>query len=85
MKPTQESVDAVTSWLATFDITPNVATPAGDWLAFDVPVSTANKMLNTQYSTFTRVETGETQVLTLEYSLPEEVQGHVKVVHPTTS
>ena len=60
-------------------------TPAGDWFAFSVPVSKANEMFNTQFSVYTHTGSGQQSVRVLEYSLPTDLQGHVRAVHPTTS
>ncbi|KAJ4488455.1 subtilisin-like protein [Lentinula aciculospora] len=83
--PTAETVEAVTEWLSSFNITSAPATPAGDWIKFNIPVQTANRLLNTQFSIFNHTESGQTSIRTLEYSIPSNIQAHVKVVHPTTS
>jgi tripeptidyl-peptidase-1 len=83
--PSTETVQAVTEWLSSFGITPTPATPSGDWLKFSVPVSTANHLLNTEFSVFNHTESGQMSVRTLEYSVPSDLQAHVKAIHPTTS
>ncbi|KAE9406774.1 family S53 protease [Gymnopus androsaceus JB14] len=83
--PSEETVQAVTAWLDSFNITFTPATPAGDWIKLTVPVSTANQLLNTEFSVFNHTETGTTSVRTLEYSIPSDLQAHVKAIHPTTS
>ncbi|KAJ4467466.1 subtilisin-like protein [Lentinula edodes] len=83
--PTTETVQAVTEWLTSFNITSTPITPAGDWIKFDVPVSTANQLLQAEFSIFNHTESGQTSVRTLAYSIPSDLQAHVKVVHPTTS
>lgn len=60
-------------------------TPAGDWLKIDVPVSKANELFNTEFSTFRHIQSGKESVRTLEYSLPANLVGHIKAVYPTTS
>ncbi|THH09096.1 hypothetical protein EW145_g2249 [Phellinidium pouzarii] len=59
--------------------------PAGDWLAFSVPVSKANEMFDADFSIFTHKETGNESVRTLAYSIPVELQGHLELVHPTVT
>ncbi|KAH7869668.1 Pro-kumamolisin, activation domain-containing protein, partial [Lentinula edodes] len=83
--PTVETVQAVTEWLTSFNITSTPITPAGDWIKFDIPVSTANQLLQAEFSIFNHTESGQTSVRTLAYSIPSDLQAHVKVVHPTTS
>lgn len=83
--PSTETTEAVTQWLSAHAIEASRVTPAGDWLSFQVPVSKANEMLNTEFSVFTHTESGQQSVRTLEYSLPASLRGHVKALHPTTS
>ncbi|KAJ4484567.1 family S53 protease [Lentinula lateritia] len=83
--PTTETGEAVTKWLASFNITSIPATPAGDWIKFTIPVKVANQLLNTEYSLFNHTQSGQTSVRTLQYSIPSDLQPHVKAVHPTTS
>ena len=50
IKPSTETVNAVTQWLSENGITTTTAiTPAGDWLEFNVPVSKANELLSTEF------------------------------------
>ncbi|KAF5391735.1 hypothetical protein D9757_001780 [Collybiopsis confluens] len=83
--PSSETVQAVTEWLSLHNITATPATPAGDWLKFTIPVSTANQLLNTEYSVFNHTPSGTTSVRTLEYSIPSDLLAHIQAVHPTTS
>ncbi|KZP17031.1 family S53 protease [Athelia psychrophila] len=84
-KPTTETTDAVTKWLSTNNVDYKLATVAGDWLSFEVPVSTASQLFNANFSTYTHIATNQTSVRTLQYSLPAAVQGHINAVTPTTS
>ena len=81
--PTPESVSAVNEWLSSNGLNATAVSPAGDWLSVTVPVSLANKLLDTQFSTFTEVKTGKKTIRTLSYSIPAALQGHLDVVHPT--
>ncbi|KAJ3728737.1 subtilisin-like protein [Lentinula raphanica] len=83
--PSAETVQAVNQWLSSFNVTSTPATPAGDWIKLSIPVKTANQLLNTQFSMFNHTESGQVSVRTLEYSIPSELQAHVKTIHPTTS
>ena len=82
--PTQDTVDAVTAWLKENDIEATKASPAGDWLAFSVPVSKANELLNADFKEFVHSESGQTSIRTLTYSIPADLQDHLDFVHPTT-
>ncbi|KAM5542034.1 hypothetical protein V8D89_004344 [Ganoderma adspersum] len=83
--PAQDSVDAVNAWLKENGIAAETISATGDWLAFEVPVSKANKLFDTDFSVFKHVETGVESVRTLSYSIPAELQGHLDLVHPTVT
>ncbi|EJD49915.1 subtilisin-like protein [Auricularia subglabra TFB-10046 SS5] len=84
-RPSDESLRAVTNWLNKNGLNATSLTGSSDWMSISVPVSTANKMLNTTFARFVHTETGTQLVRTLEYSLPEAVAPHIRLVHPTTS
>ncbi|KAF7297673.1 Tripeptidyl-peptidase sed3 [Mycena kentingensis (nom. inval.)] len=84
MEPSAEALSAVTAWLASHGLTAEVASPYGEWLHVEVPVSKANEMLNAKYETFTHVASGAQIIRTMEYSLPEEVHAHIEALHPGT-
>lgn len=81
--PTPETVSVVNAWLSENGISATTISPAGDWLAFSIPVSKANELLDTEFSEFKHLDTGDTSVRTLAYSIPADLQGHVDLVHPT--
>ncbi|KAH9925060.1 family S53 protease-like protein [Epithele typhae] len=79
-----ESLDAVTAWLKENDIEASSASPAGDWLSFDVPVSKANELFDADYTVFKH--TGGRELLrTLSYSVPEDLAAHIDVIHPSNT
>ncbi|KAJ7184593.1 subtilisin-like protein [Mycena filopes] len=84
-RPTQETTAAVAQWLSDNGVESTTLTHAGDWIAFSVPVSKANQMLNTEFAVFTHVDSGKESVRTLEYSLPAGLRSHINLVSPTTS
>ncbi|KAJ7859611.1 family S53 protease [Mycena olivaceomarginata] len=84
VKPTNETVAAVSSWLSGNSIGAKPVTPAGDMLEIKIPVSQANDLLSAEFSVFTHVETGKTIIRTLQYSLPTLLTQHVEFFHPTT-
>ena len=83
MAPKPETVTAVNQWLSENGLTATSLTPAGDWLSFTIPVSQANELLDTQFSTFKHVDSGDESVRTLAYSIPSDLANHVNLVHPT--
>ncbi|KAJ7339104.1 family S53 protease, partial [Mycena albidolilacea] len=84
VKPTDETLAAVSSWLSENDIDAKPVTPSGDMLEIKIPVSEANDLLSAQFSIFTHIETGKTIIRTLQYSLPAPLTQHVEFFHPTT-
>ncbi|KAJ3798851.1 family S53 protease-like protein [Lentinula aff. detonsa] len=83
--PTPDTVSAVTAWLNENGID-NITTTGAfdDWLAFTIPISTANSLFDADYQTFTEVG-GSTQLTrTLAYSLPADLQQHINLIHPST-
>jgi len=85
MKPAPETHAAVSQWLESHGLNHTTTTYAGDWLMFSAPVSKANNMLQAQFNVYNHKETGEDIVRTLAYSLPEDIEPHVRMVQPTTS
>ncbi|KAH8109999.1 family S53 protease-like protein [Phellopilus nigrolimitatus] len=83
VKPAPESVTMVNEFFASYNITAKSISPAGDWLAFSVPVSLANEMFDANFSVFQHEKTGKQFVRTLAYSIPADLQGHLDLVHPT--
>lgn len=85
IRPAQESVDAVNNFLELHSVNATSLSPTGDWLGFSVPVSKANEMFDADFSVFKHVDSGEEAIRTLSYSIPSSLQGHLEVVHPTTT
>ncbi|KAJ7696955.1 peptidase S8/S53 domain-containing protein [Mycena rosella] len=85
MAPTEETVAAVNSWLASKDLTARPITPAGDWISVNTTASQANELLAADFSTFQNQETNQTVVRTLSYSIPGNLTGGISWVHPTVN
>ncbi|KAJ7495305.1 family S53 protease [Mycena latifolia] len=83
--PTEETLAAVSEWLAENDIASKAVTPAGDMLEITIPVAKANELLETDFSIFTHVDSGATSIRTLAYSVPAALKEHIEFFHPTTS
>lgn len=83
VQPSAESVSLVNEWFSENGITTTPLTPTGDWLEFSIPVSKANEMLGAEFSIFTHTETGHQSTLTMSYSIPANLEGHLDLIHPT--
>jgi len=85
--PSSTTVESLEAWLAYHDIDPISSlsrTDAGDWMTITVPIGKVEKMLDAKYRVYEHVDTGETIVRTMSYSLPRVLHDHVSVVVPTT-
>ncbi|KAF9819138.1 hypothetical protein IEO21_02309 [Rhodonia placenta] len=83
--PSPETQTVIDAWLEQNDIGATVLTPAGDWLGFQIPVSKANELFDAAYSVYTHEGSGKETIRTLSYSIPQELEGHLSVVYPTTT
>jgi tripeptidyl-peptidase-1 len=83
LMPSEETVSSVSAWLKaagieSFEID-------SDWVTFKTNVGVANQLLDTEFSWYVSNEAAPRKVLrTLEYSVPDEVAGHINLVQPTT-
>ncbi|KAF8806296.1 subtilisin-like protein [Phlegmacium glaucopus] len=84
--PPQESLDLVDEWLATFGLSDDriVRSTAKDWITLTVPISLAEKMLDTTYHVWKHTDSNDYLVRTTSYSLPTNLHDHIEVVQPTT-
>ncbi|KAH6705429.1 peptidase S8/S53 domain-containing protein [Leptodontidium sp. MPI-SDFR-AT-0119] len=83
--PKSDSSKLVMDWLDTEGLS-NHASLSGrsDSVIVDASITQIEKLLKAKYMPFIQKETGESAVRTLEYSLPEILNGHVDMVQPTT-
>ncbi|PSR73915.1 hypothetical protein PHLCEN_2v10273 [Hermanssonia centrifuga] len=81
--PSADTVQAVNAWLSENSISATTISPAGDWLAFEIPVSKANELLDADFTVFQHTETGDQSIRTLAYSVPSDLTSHIELVHPT--
>lgn len=79
--PSNASYKAVESWLKSHGVTSHTRQAGSIW--FYTTVFTANKMLSTDFKTYSDPG-GIEKLRTLQYSLPEELVGHVDLISPTT-
>ncbi|OBZ77185.1 Tripeptidyl-peptidase sed3 [Grifola frondosa] len=85
VSPKADSLTAVNSWLSANDLNATKLSPAGDWLAIELPVSKANDLFNADFSLFTHESSGVQAIRTMAYSIPASLKGHLNLVYPTTS
>ncbi|KAI0262573.1 tripeptidyl peptidase A [Gloeopeniophorella convolvens] len=85
--PHPSSVDAVDAWLAEHGIHQDSCerSPAGDWVTVRVPVEQAERMLGTEFRLWQHAQDGDVLVRTTHYSLPNHLDDHVELIHPTTA
>ncbi len=85
VKPSNESIVAVNQWLSKNEISAQTISPTGDWLKFTVPVSKASELFDADFHLFTHEKTGKQVIRTMSYSVPEDLKGHLDLVHPTVT
>ncbi|KZV98447.1 family S53 protease [Exidia glandulosa HHB12029] len=83
VRPKPETMAAVNAFLVENGINATSISPAGDWLAFSIPVSKANDIFESDYTVFSHAETGTSAIRTLGYSIPASLRGAIDLVHPT--
>ncbi|KAF5321996.1 hypothetical protein D9619_000563 [Psilocybe cf. subviscida] len=84
--PHPASLSAVEKWLQEFNFSGAdlERSPAKDWITLTVPVSMAEKLLDTTYHVWKHEKSGDEFVRTTSYSLPAHLHEHVDVIQPTT-
>ena len=82
--PEQVSVDTVMNYFTEMGAAPVARTSNSDTITVSVPFETAEKLLDTTYSSYKHTETGDVIHRAQQYSLPDELHDHVALVGPTT-
>ncbi|KAH9175112.1 subtilisin-like protein [Lactarius sanguifluus] len=85
--PHPDTLELVSSWFGHYDIPSSSIsmTLGGNWLrVVGVSVSRANHILGASYQLYKHVETNDTVLRTISYSLPEVLHGHIQMIVPTT-
>ncbi|KAG0144533.1 hypothetical protein CROQUDRAFT_659859 [Cronartium quercuum f. sp. fusiforme G11] len=85
-QPDEDAIVAVNDWLLahSFEEESLKWSRTKDWVTVvDVPLPTAERMLNTSYSIFQHQD-GEHIIRTESFSLPKNLHRHIDVVQPTT-
>ncbi|KAJ7032705.1 subtilisin-like protein [Mycena alexandri] len=84
-KPSNETLQLVDGWLATYNARSVKWTTSQDSVSAIVPVSAAEDMLSTRFGIYEHTKSGNRVVRTLSYSLPHDLIPHITFVHPTTA
>ena len=86
VKPSDESLDLVHSWLEDNGIPTSHCeySPAKDWIKISLPINAIENLLDTQYSVFEHSEGGYL-VRAPEWSVPKHLHEHITAIQPTTS
>jgi tripeptidyl-peptidase-1 len=85
--PSQDSIQAVKSWLEAHGIKEKVEkrSISGDWMTAEVTVAQARELLgDADFAVWQHRSTGEQLVRTTEYSVPRSVADHIDLIGPTT-
>ncbi|KAH9213779.1 peptidase S8/S53 domain-containing protein [Leptodontidium sp. 2 PMI_412] len=83
--PSEESTEAVKSWLVASGIDADQITPSrdGGWLTFHIGLSDAEVLLQAKYHVYTDSETGDSQLACDSYGVPQSVRSHIDFITPT--
>ncbi|KAL1990321.1 hypothetical protein VTN49DRAFT_6160 [Thermomyces lanuginosus] len=84
MRPSAATSEKVLAWLRDEGVPDDRIQDDGAWIKFTVPVSTAEKLLNTEFYVFQNQKTGSQLIRTLEYSVPQDIHSSIKLIQPTT-
>lgn len=85
VKPSEEAIISVKSWLLGHDIHQFHYSPARDWITVSLPVSVVEQLLDTKYHMFCYEEDEEVVIRTLEWSIPLHLHDHIEAIQPTNS
>jgi tripeptidyl-peptidase I len=81
LKPSDESIQAVTTWLKSSGLEPTVN---HDSVTINTTVADAESLLQTQYKYYTYSGTNDQTLRTTQYRLPTNLHQHISLVTPTT-
>ncbi|KAF8186085.1 family S53 protease-like protein [Mycena galopus ATCC 62051] len=85
VQPSAATIEAFNSFASANGLQPNVISPNGEWATISLSVSQANALFAANFEQFTHPNLTAPVTRTLSVSLPEELVGHVEVLHPTTA
>ncbi|KAL2197687.1 peptidase-like protein [Corynascus similis CBS 632.67] len=82
LAPRAESTAAVLDWLRDAGIPPSKVEEDGEWINLRVTVREASDLLNADFGVWAHEGTNVKRVRALQYSVPEEVAEHIRMVAP---
>ena len=84
LRPSDDAVRTIFSWMKSEHIPEDSTERHGNWITFTVPISQAEKLLDTQFHYFRNEVNQKADIRTLSYSVPKDVYAHVQMIQPTT-
>ncbi|PGG95836.1 hypothetical protein AJ79_09845 [Helicocarpus griseus UAMH5409] len=84
LRPRSEVSDQLMAWLIAEGISSDKIKNDGAWIRFDATVEQAERLLNTRFYYYTEDQSKESQIRTLEYSVPASIAANVHMIQPTT-
>jgi tripeptidyl-peptidase-1 len=84
VRPKQNSIDLVHSWLEENGVVDIGYAPAKDWISVILPIEKVEELLQTTYTKYEHAD-GQTINRAPEWSLPSHLHAHIDVIQPTTS
>jgi tripeptidyl-peptidase-1 len=84
VKPKDEALDLVHEWLLSNGVDKFDYSPSKDWVNIKISVEAAERLLDTEYSTYVH-EDGTELSRTTKWSLPLHLHEHIDTIQPSTS
>ncbi|KAJ5115027.1 polynucleotide 3'-phosphatase [Penicillium alfredii] len=84
LRPSHTVSDQVLAWLRSEDVPSDSIEANSHWISFKIPISQAERMLNTQFFYFNHHITHTTAIRSLDYSVPGHIHPHIQLIQPTT-
>ncbi|KAF2708828.1 subtilisin-like protein [Pleomassaria siparia CBS 279.74] len=84
VKPKDEALDLVHEWLLSNGVNAFDYSPSKDWINIKISIEDAERLLDTEYSTYVHVD-GTEAPRTTKWSLPLHLHEHIDTIQPTTS
>ncbi|KAF1989544.1 tripeptidyl peptidase SED3 [Aulographum hederae CBS 113979] len=84
LRPVPAATKAIMEWLSVSGIETRDVENDGEWINFIANVTTAEKMMDTEFHYWTHLHKPVRKVRTLQYSIPRELLQYVDMIQPTT-
>lgn len=83
LRPSQNVSQTLIGWLTSSGVPQASIEDEGDWINFNVSVSTAEKLLNAKYAVYSSGGKGQQKIRTTSYSVPAALHKYVRAIFPT--